>query len=87
MPAKVAACPRPALTPHCFRIWIKDRLSAGESKTAIGRSLGVTGAGVSRWLTNRCNVSDTVLLLAELLRRAPVDLAPGLPVGSVDAGG
>lgn len=62
-------------------------MSAGETQAAIGRSLGVSQPCVNRWLHGSCNVSDTVLLLAELLRRAPVDLADGLPVGQVDAGG
>lgn len=79
MPTTVAASFRPTLTQEVFCVWIKDRLSQGERKATIGRSLGVTGAGVNRWLTNRCGVSDTVLLLAELLRRAPVDLSAGLP--------
>lgn len=83
----VAASFRPHLTTPDFLQWLKDRMSRGEEQQAIGRSLGVTGSAVNRWLSGRSGVSDTVLLLAELRRQAPIDLSAGLPVGSKPAGG
>jgi hypothetical protein len=87
MQARPKASSYSALPAEVFLAWIKDRVSFGESKASIGHSLGVTGVAVNRWLTKRCGISDTVLMLAELRYRGAVDLAPGLPVGSDPAGG
>lgn len=85
--AGVAVTFRPALSREDFCAWIELRRSAGERLAAIGCSLGVSQPAISQWLTGATTPSRTVLLLAEHLRRAPVDLAPGLPVGSDPAGG
>lgn len=77
--AGVATSFRPALTPEDFRAWLELRRSAGHSLSAIGRSLGVGHRAITFWINGTSGVSDTVLLLAELLRRAPVDLSAGLP--------
>jgi transcriptional regulator with XRE-family HTH domain len=86
MPAAIA-CPHPALSREDFRAWIELRRSAGESLASIGRSLGVTQPAISQWLTGATTPCRTVLLLAEHLRRSPVDLSPGLPDGDRPAGG
>lgn len=66
---------------------IRTRIDRGESMGTIGRELGVSKQSVRQWLTGERRPSRTVLVLASLLYRAPVDLAPGLPVGLGDAGG
>lgn len=54
----------PFLTPAEFRTWLRDRLTHGYTRAALGKSLGVTGMAITRWLTGS-GVSNTVLLLAE----------------------
>lgn len=66
---------------------IRTRVSRGEPMGAIGRELGVSKQSVRQWLTGDRRPSATVLLLASLLWRAPVDLSPGLPDGDRPAGG
>ena len=69
----------PTLTRQAFVQWLNDRLSAGETRTAIGRSLGVSHEAVRQWVSGRSGVSGTVLLLAEHLMAVPRDLAAGMP--------
>jgi DNA-binding transcriptional regulator YdaS (Cro superfamily) len=59
------------LTREVFVTWLHSRKSAGESMSAIGRSLGVSQPAVSQWLTGASGVSTTTLLLAELQMRTP----------------
>lgn len=73
---------RPALSTEDFRAWLCMRRAAGHSLSAIGRDLGVGHRAITFWINGTSGVSDTVLLLASHLCTAPVDLAPGLPVGS-----
>jgi hypothetical protein len=49
--------------------------------------LGVDRVTVCRWRNGTRKPSKTVLLLAELLWRAPRDLPPGLPADGQDQGG
>lgn len=75
--------PPPHLTPTQFIAWLESRLSAGESCTQVGRSLGVTHAAIRRWISGASGVSDTVLLLAERMLLEPRELAAGLPTPAV----
>lgn len=54
------------------------------SPVEIGRALGVDRVTVCRWRNGTRKPSKTVLLLAELLWRAPLDLPDGLPAESQD---
>lgn len=88
--------PPTPLTPAQFLSWISDRLSQGESKAAIGRSLGVTHEAVRQWLSGG-RASATTLLLATYVMGGtsagnpqvigaagsarPIDLPDGFPVG------
>jgi hypothetical protein len=62
-------------------------LLSTRSPTAVGRELGVDAVTVHRWRNGTRTPSNTVLLLAELLWRAPQDLAPGLPAAPEDTEG
>jgi transcriptional regulator with XRE-family HTH domain len=66
---------------------VRTRIARGASLAVVGRELGVSKQAVHQWLTGETTPRGAVLLLASLLYRAPVDLAPGLPVGPGDAGG
>ena len=70
------------LSPSELVAWLGARRSVGHSFTAIGRDLGVSRQAVQQWLSGATQPSHTVLLLAEPLCRAPLDLAPGLPVAA-----
>jgi transcriptional regulator with XRE-family HTH domain len=70
------------LTASEFVAWLAERRSAGHSFTAIGCDLGVSRQAVQQWLSGATQPSRTVLLLAKPLCRAPMDLAPGLPVAA-----
>jgi hypothetical protein len=69
------------LTRSQFVLWLESRRSAGESLAAIGASLGVSHAAVQKWLSSG-KPSAMALLLAEQLYRAPLEMAPGLPLAS-----
>jgi hypothetical protein len=69
------------LTRSEFVLWLESRRSAGESLAAIGSSLGVSHAAVQKWLSGG-KPSGTALLLADLLCRAPLEMAPGLPLAA-----
>jgi transcriptional regulator with XRE-family HTH domain len=71
------------LTCSEFVKWLVPRRSAGDSLTAIGRDLGVSRQAVQQWLSGATQPSRTVLMLAEQLCHAPLEMAPGLPL---DAG-
>ena len=58
-----------------FLAWVE--LHATQAQVAA--RLGVTRPLVSQWLSGRRIPSKTVLILAALLAREPVDLADGLP--------
>lgn len=66
-----------------FLQWINDRLSNGESMAAVGLSLGVSHACVSRWLSGKRPVPRMALILGGLLMREPTELSPGLPKADV----
>ncbi len=70
------------LTLSEFVTWLGERRSAGHSLTAIGRDLGVSRQAVQQWLNGATQPSRLALMLAESLCRAPLDLAPGLPVAA-----
>jgi transcriptional regulator with XRE-family HTH domain len=61
-----------------FVKWLDARRSAGESLSAIGRSLGVSQPAISQWLAGTSGVSGTALLLAARLIR---DRAVDWPLG------
>ena len=54
-------------------------LISARSAAAVGRELGVTRQAVHRWIKGHAPPPKTVILLAELLWRAPRDLPAGLP--------
>ncbi len=68
------------LTHSEFVAWLDLRRSAGDSFAAIGRDLGVSRQAVQQWLNGATQPSRTALMLAEQLCRAPLELAPGLPL-------
>jgi hypothetical protein len=74
------------LTRSEFVAWLRTRLSAGHSLTAIGRDLGVSRQAVQQWLSGATQPSRMALMLAEQLYRAPLELplelAPGLPLAA-----
>ena len=65
-----------------FVTWLAARRSAGHSFTAIGRDLGVSRQAVQQWLNGATQPSRIALMLAEQLCRAPIELAPGLPLAA-----
>lgn len=67
------------LTRSQFGAWLQARRDAGETLTAIGDSFGVSHATVAHWLSGQRTPSRMALVLADELRRAPLEMAPGLP--------
>jgi transcriptional regulator with XRE-family HTH domain len=63
-------------------VWLGVRRSNGESLTAIGRELGVSRQAVQQWLNGATQPSRLALILAEQLYDAPLEMAPGLPLGA-----
>jgi hypothetical protein len=78
-PALDAGTQIPMLPRSQFTAWLQARRDAGETLTAIDDSLGVSRVTVKYWLTGQRTASRMALVLAGDLRRAPVELAPGLP--------
>lgn len=70
------------LTRSEFLTWLDVRRSTGESLTAIGRDLGVSRQAVQQWISGATQPSSMALKLAEQLYRAPLELAPGLPLAA-----
>lgn len=68
------------LTHSQFLVWLHLRRSAGVSLTDIGRDLGVSRQAVQQWMNGGTQPSRMALMLAEQLYRAPLEMAPGLPV-------
>ena len=69
------------VTPFQFVAWLNVRRSRGDSFTAIACDLGVSRQAVQQWLSGATQPSRMALMLAEQLYRAPLELAPGLPLG------
>lgn len=67
------------LTPPQFAAWLQARRDTGETLAAIGDSFGVSHVAVLHWLSGRRTPSRTVLVLAGERRRAPIEMASGLP--------
>lgn len=78
--------PSRMLTLPQFHTYLTRRRARGESLRIVGESLGVTKQAVFQWLTGVSRPSDTVLLLAEMLDRSPVDLPAGLPGAELSDG-
>jgi hypothetical protein len=68
-----------------FLSLIRSRL-AYQTKSAIGRELGVCPISVERWIAGKRRPSRTVVLLAELLWGTAVEMPPGLPSAARPAG-
>jgi hypothetical protein len=62
-----------------FTAWLQARRDAGETLAAIGDSFGVSHVAVAHWLSGQRTPSRMALVLAGELRRAPLEMAPGLP--------
>lgn len=67
------------MSPDEFTVWLRQRRSAGETLKEIGDSLGVSHVTVIGWLSGQQNPSRMALAFASELRRAPMELAAGLP--------
>jgi DNA-binding transcriptional regulator YiaG len=72
------------LTYAQFDAWIKQRVKAGESMSAVGRSMGVSHEAVRQWANGSSHPSRMALVLAGHLSWQPVDLADGLPSPDAD---
>jgi len=69
------------LTRSEFVAWLTARRAAGEPLAAIGSSMGVTHQAVRKWLAGG-EPSQMALILAAQLCRAPLEVAPGLPLAT-----
>lgn len=67
--------PLPPLALPAFLDWVELH----QTQAHVAARLGVTRPLVSQWLSGTRIPSKTVLILASLLAREPVDLADGLP--------